>query len=107
MRAEECSPSPPGLGTSLPLGRLFSPVPAFGAYWLVRAGSITTIAGNITNLQITNRSLDFFEILVDIEVQDLRHLTNIIAALRAKPSRDAGTGPPRAAAECRGFDGRA
>jgi GTP pyrophosphokinase len=53
-------------------------------------GSLTTIigknGGNITNLKITNRSLDFFEILVDIEVEDLRHLTNIIAALRATPS---------------------
>ena len=53
-------------------------------------GSLTTIigknGGNITNLKITNRSLDFFEILVDIEVQDLRHLTNIIAALRATPA---------------------
>jgi GTP pyrophosphokinase len=52
-------------------------------------GSLTTVigkgGGNITNLKITNRSLDFFEILVDIEVQNLRHLTNIIAALRATP----------------------
>jgi GTP pyrophosphokinase len=52
-------------------------------------GSLTTVigkhAGNITNLKITNRSQDFFEILVDIEVQDVRHLTNIIAALRATP----------------------
>ena len=53
-------------------------------------GSLTTIigkhAGNITNLKITNRSQDFFEIIVDIEVQDVKHLTNIIAALRAAPS---------------------
>src|SRR5438552_8697887 len=52
-------------------------------------GSLTTIigksGGNISNLKITNRSLDFFEILVDIEVQDVRHLTNIIAALRTAP----------------------
>src|SRR5579863_398662 len=52
-------------------------------------GSLTTVigkhAGNITNLKITNRSTDFFEILVDIEVTDVRHLTNIIAALRATP----------------------
>jgi len=52
-------------------------------------GSLTTVigknAGNITNLKITNRSQDFFEILVDIEVQDVRHLTTIIAALRATP----------------------
>ncbi|HXZ01317.1 MAG TPA: bifunctional (p)ppGpp synthetase/guanosine-3',5'-bis(diphosphate) 3'-pyrophosphohydrolase [Stellaceae bacterium] len=52
-------------------------------------GSLTTVigrqAGNITNLKITNRSADFFEILVDIEVKDVKHLTDIIAALRATP----------------------
>ncbi len=52
-------------------------------------GLSTVIAknlGNITNLKITNRSVDFFEMLVDIEVQDVKHLTNIIAALRANPA---------------------
>ena len=39
--------------------------------------------GNINNLKIINRSTDFFEILVDIEVQDVKHLTTIITALRA------------------------
>jgi guanosine-3',5'-bis(diphosphate) 3'-pyrophosphohydrolase len=52
-------------------------------------GSLTTVigkhGGNIQNLKITNRSQDFFEILVDIMVQDVRHLTTIIAALRANP----------------------
>ncbi len=52
-------------------------------------GSLTTVigknGGNIINLKITNRSQDFFEILVDIEVQDVRHLTTVIAALRATP----------------------
>ena len=38
--------------------------------------------GNISNLKITSRSTDFFEILVDIEVQDVKHLTTIITALR-------------------------
>lgn len=41
--------------------------------------------GNINNLRIVNRSPDFFEMLMDIEVKDLKHLTNIIAALRASP----------------------
>jgi len=41
--------------------------------------------GNISNLKITNRSSDFFEIMIDIEVADVRHLTTIIAALRATP----------------------
>ena len=42
--------------------------------------------GNISNLKITHRSLDFFEIVVDVEVQDVQHLTHIIAALRADPA---------------------
>ncbi len=42
--------------------------------------------GNITNLKITNRTAQFWEMLVDIEVRDLKHLTNIIAALRATPA---------------------
>ncbi len=53
-------------------------------------GSLTTVIaknlGNITNLKITNRSQDFFDMIVDVEVQDVRHLTNIIAALRATPA---------------------
>ncbi|WP_028878691.1 RelA/SpoT family protein [Terasakiella pusilla] len=41
--------------------------------------------GNIHNLKITHRTQEFFEIIVDVEVDDVRHLTNIIAALRATP----------------------
>lgn len=40
--------------------------------------------GNINNLKIVNRSIDFFEILLDIDVRDVRHLNNIIASLRSK-----------------------
>jgi len=42
--------------------------------------------GNISNLKITNRNPDFFEMMVDIEVRDVKHLTNIMAALRATPA---------------------
>ena len=52
--------------------------------------SLTTVIGrgegNITNLKITDRSQDFFEILIDIEVKDVKHLSNLIAALRATPT---------------------
>jgi GTP pyrophosphokinase len=41
--------------------------------------------GNISNLKITNRSQDVFEFLVDVEVRDVKHLSNIVAALRADP----------------------
>ncbi|MCK5295767.1 MAG: bifunctional (p)ppGpp synthetase/guanosine-3',5'-bis(diphosphate) 3'-pyrophosphohydrolase [Alphaproteobacteria bacterium] len=40
---------------------------------------------NITNLNIVSRSINFYELLVDIEVQDVRHLSNTVAALRACP----------------------
>ena len=50
-------------------------------------GTVTTVIGknngNITNMKITNRTPEFFDILVDVEVKDVAHLTNIIAALRA------------------------
>jgi GTP pyrophosphokinase len=52
-------------------------------------GALTTVigkqGGNISNLKITNRSTDFFEIMVDIQVADVKHLSTIIAALRATP----------------------
>ena len=39
--------------------------------------------GSITNLKIVNKQQDFQEILLDVEVRDLRHLSNVIAGLRA------------------------
>ncbi|WP_220792758.1 RelA/SpoT family protein [Gluconacetobacter aggeris] len=42
--------------------------------------------GTIVNLRIVNRQLDFMEILADIEVRDLRHLSSLIAAMRASSS---------------------
>jgi guanosine-3',5'-bis(diphosphate) 3'-pyrophosphohydrolase len=41
--------------------------------------------GNISNLKITNRAGDFYDLLIDIEVQNVKHLTEVIAALRASP----------------------
>ena len=38
--------------------------------------------GTVVNLKIVNRQLDFMEILVDVEVRDLRHLSSVIAGLR-------------------------
>ena len=53
-------------------------------------GNLTTMIGNhlgnINNLRFTNRTPDFFEMVLDIEVTDAGHLTDIIAALRATPS---------------------
>jgi GTP pyrophosphokinase len=41
--------------------------------------------GAVANLKIVNRQQDFCEILVDVEVRDLRHLMIVIAGLRAAP----------------------
>jgi GTP pyrophosphokinase len=41
--------------------------------------------GDVANLRIVNRQADFFEMVVDVEVRDLRQLINVIASLRAAP----------------------
>lgn len=50
-------------------------------------GKIATLIGknrgNMTNLKLLERNLQFFTMGVDIEVKNIKHLTNIIAALRA------------------------
>jgi GTP pyrophosphokinase len=50
-------------------------------------GTLSTVigrdGGNISNLKIVHRSIDFFEMIIDIEVSDVKHLTDIMAALRA------------------------
>ncbi len=52
-------------------------------------GKVTTVIannnGNISNINFSVRKLDFFEIIIDIEVRDSNHLQNIIAALRMEP----------------------
>ena len=55
-------------------------------------GSLAQIAqviaehdGNIDNIRMTRRAPDFTDVLIDLEVYDLKHLTAILAQLRAKP----------------------
>jgi len=52
--------------------------------------SISTViaktGGNITNLKITHRTIEFWDIIIDVYVTDTKHLNNIIAALRATPT---------------------
>ncbi len=53
-------------------------------------GTVTTLIGqyngNILNLNVNNRSVDFFAIRIDVEVRDVRHLVSIIADLRTDPN---------------------
>jgi RelA/SpoT family (p)ppGpp synthetase len=55
-------------------------------------GSLAQIAqviaehdGNIDNIRMSRQSPDFTTVTIDLEVYDLKHLTSIIAQLRAKP----------------------
>ncbi len=55
-------------------------------------GSLAQIAqviaendGNIDNIRMARRAPDFTDVMIDLEVYDLKHLTAIIAQLRAKP----------------------
>ncbi|WP_394760610.1 RelA/SpoT family protein [Phenylobacterium sp.] len=53
-------------------------------------GQVCTIigeaGGNIVQLRMHHRQADFFDVDIDVDVQDARHLTHIAAALRANPS---------------------
>ena len=46
------------------------------------AGAVGEARGNITNIKTLSRSRDFFDMAFDIEVVDVRHLSNIVAALK-------------------------
>ena len=50
-------------------------------------GTVTTLIGrhegNITNIKYAKRGVDFFELLIDIEVRSVAQLGNIVASLRA------------------------
>jgi GTP pyrophosphokinase/guanosine-3',5'-bis(diphosphate) 3'-pyrophosphohydrolase len=53
-------------------------------------GQVATVigeaGGNIVNLRMHHRQQDFFDVDIDVDVTDAKHLTHIAAALRANPS---------------------
>jgi len=49
-------------------------------------GVIARQNGNITNLKIARRTPLVFDMLVDVEVRDAKHLASIVTALRASPA---------------------
>lgn len=52
-------------------------------------GTISTVIGqaegNITNLKIVNRDMEFYEMLIDVFVKNTKHLKAIMSALRTTP----------------------
>ena len=74
-------------------GRQAKPGEGFIGRISVIASNQTSVLGNLTNavsrqdgailnLKIQHRQQDFFEAVVDVEVRDLRHLSQVIAGLR-------------------------
>jgi len=58
--------------------------------FLNKPGSLASVStaiskqgANIANIKVTNRTVDFWDMLIDIEVKDVEHLKSIIAGLRA------------------------
>jgi GTP pyrophosphokinase len=47
------------------------------------ANAVSKHDGAVANLRVVNRQADFFELLLDVEVRDVRHLATVIAGLRA------------------------
>ena len=47
------------------------------------ASTVAKHGGNISNLKITERDREFYTMLVDVEVRGVKHLTDILTALRA------------------------
>ncbi|MEM0942618.1 MAG: bifunctional (p)ppGpp synthetase/guanosine-3',5'-bis(diphosphate) 3'-pyrophosphohydrolase [Pseudomonadota bacterium] len=51
-------------------------------------GAVCSLVGeagaNIDNIEVTNRKPDFFEMSMEIEVRDVRHLGDVLASLRAQ-----------------------
>ena len=46
------------------------------------SNAIAKQEGAITNLKIVNRQQDFMEVLVDVDVRDIAHLSKVIVGLR-------------------------
>ena len=43
---------------------------------------ISSLNGNISNIQVINRDINFYKFTIDLEVENISHLNEIIAALR-------------------------
>ena len=43
---------------------------------------ISLIEGNISNIQVVSRDLDYYQFNIDLEVRNINHLNQIIAAMR-------------------------
>ncbi|MDX2277010.1 MAG: bifunctional (p)ppGpp synthetase/guanosine-3',5'-bis(diphosphate) 3'-pyrophosphohydrolase [Hyphomonadaceae bacterium] len=71
------------LNRTLAVGRVIATVENTRGVLAELCRIIAENEGDILNLRIAKRTADFFDIIFDIEVADAKHLTNIVAAMRA------------------------
>jgi len=74
--------TPTALTRTLAVGRIIVTVENKRGVLAELCGIIAENEGDIINLRLATRTVDFFDMVFDIEVADARHLTNILAALR-------------------------
>ena len=73
----------PHLGAETHVGRISAIAVNEPAVLATLTNAVSRHEGSVVNLKIVNRQLDFMEVLVDVEVRDLRHLSSVIAGLRS------------------------
>lgn len=74
--------TPTALNRTLAVGRIVATVENKRGVLAELCGIIAENEGDILNLRLAKRTIDFFDMIFDIEVADARHLTNILAAMR-------------------------
>jgi GTP diphosphokinase / guanosine-3',5'-bis(diphosphate) 3'-diphosphatase len=74
--------TPTALNRTLAVGRIVATVENKRGVLAELCGIIAENEGDIINLRLAKRTVDFFDMIFDIEVADAKHLTNILAAMR-------------------------
>jgi len=78
--------TPTALHRTLATGRLIATVENKRGVLAELCRIIAENEGDILNLRLAKRTIDFFDMIFDIEVADAKHLTNILAAMRTSKS---------------------
>jgi GTP pyrophosphokinase/guanosine-3',5'-bis(diphosphate) 3'-pyrophosphohydrolase len=74
--------TPTALKKTLAVGRILATVENKRGVLAELCSIIAENEGDILNLRLAKRTVDFFDMIFDIEVADAKHLTNILAAMR-------------------------
>ena len=65
-------------------GKFISIINEVGSLGIISA-AIADYGGNITNLNLTEKDTDFYNLRIDIDVDDKGHIDNIVKSLKGLP----------------------